>query len=66
MVGTLSQWMNALINQAAKQTSPLLIPMSSLVPLFGQFELFGLEILDDRSSLISLMHGFPFISAIGS
>jgi hypothetical protein len=65
MVGTLSQRMNALINQAAKQTP--LIPMSSLVPLFGQFELFGLEILDDRSLFSYFPYArFSFTSAIGT
>jgi hypothetical protein len=58
MVGTLSQRMNAFINQAAEQTpSP-----DVFVTLVWPVRTFGLEILDDRSPLISLMHGFLCIS----
>jgi hypothetical protein len=48
-------------HQPSSQTDPP-IPMSSLVPLFGQFQLFGLEILDDHSFLFPLCMVFLYIS----
>lgn len=62
MVGTLSQRLNELISQAAKQTP---IPKTSPVLLFGQFELLDLKFWTITLLLFPLCMVF-FTSAIGT